>query len=527
MLSEKIVLITSNLNEARNIQNMLAQLGYNVFTITSLQSDVITEIEKNIPDLMLIDITSEGDLCSMKTREEICDKFDLPTVFLVASSGDFALKREAESGAYDCLAKPFKERDLHASIQIALYKKMMANKLSESEQWYSTILKSIDEAVIITNIERQITFINPGGEALTGWKAEDVYKKDLVEVMELINENTESFTNFSPIKSLWDRITKGLSTGNTHILRLKAKDGTETIIENRGSLIRNNHNEMAGVVFIFRDITEKKQMEHLKEQMYKQQLIQADKLISLGTLVSGVAHEINNPNNFIMLNTPMLEEAWNDVAPILDKYYEKNGDFNLGGLKFTEMRKYIPQLFSGIFEGANRIKRIVSDLKDFARQDPSTMDQPVDINFVLKAAITLISHQVKKATHNLSVNYGKDIPQIKGNSQRLEQVIINLVLNACQSLQNPKKALFVKTSFTNSNNSVLLEIRDEGIGIPSNVISRILDPFFTTKRDIGGTGLGLSVSSGIIKDHGGDISFSSEEGKGTTVTIKLPVLKNA
>lgn len=399
----------------------------------------------------------------------------------------------------------------------------MTHKLKDNEQLYSTTLKCLNDAVIITNIDRQITFINPAGEALTGWANEEAHGKDTSDVIELINKTTQYSSNLSPIRLLWDCVTRGLSVGISNDLILRAKDGRETNIEHSGSLIRNSNGDMIGVVFLFRNITEKKQMEDLKESMYEQQLIQADKMKSLGTLVSGIAHEINNPNNFIMLNTPMLQDVWKDVMPILERYYQENGDFKIGGLDFTEMRNYIPQLFSGICDGSNRIKRIVSDLKNFARENPADMNQLIDINFVVKSAITLISNQIKKATKNFSVNYGNDLPNVKGNSQRLEQVIINLILNACQALKNPKKSISVLTYYNVSDHFVMVEIRDEGIGIPSDIIPRILDPFFTTKRDIGGTGLGLSVSSGIIKDHGGELNFTSDKGKGTTVTLNLPV----
>ncbi len=524
MLSEKIMTIASNKVEADNIQNMLEQLGYSVYTFDTFSGDDIERAEKVKPDLALIDITIEGDLNGVKTANMIIELFDIPVVLLIAASGDVTLKRSSLEDLYDYLAKPFKPRDLHASIQIALYKKKMINKLYENEQWHSTILKSIDEAVVITDKNRKIKFMNASGEALTGWKMKEAHKKDLADVFDFAHESGAIFSDQPVIKVIWDGASKGVNAGIANNLILKAKDGAETVIEYSASQIRGSKGNMIGIVFIFRDITEKRQIAQLREQMYEQQLIQADKLISLGTLVSGVAHEINNPNNFIMLNTPMLQEIWDDVMPILEKHYNENDDFDIGGLKFTEMRNYVPQLFSGINEGANRIKRIVSDLKDFARQDPADMGQLIDVNFVVKSAITLVSHQIRKSTNNFMVNYDNGLPEIRGNSQRLEQVVINLVLNACQSLENKQKGLFVSTKPDLDNNLILVEIKDEGIGIPADAISRILDPFFTTKRDTGGTGLGLSVSSGIVKDHGGELHFNSLTGKGTTVTIRLPAL---
>jgi signal transduction histidine kinase len=194
----------------------------------------------------------------------------------------------------------------------------------------------------------------------------------------------------------------------------------------------------------------------------------------LGTLVSGVAHEINNPNNFIRLNTPTLQEAWESALPILEEYYTENGDFMIGGMKYTEMRGKIPVLFSGILNGSDRIMQIVEDLKNFVRKDVSEAKQSVDINAVLKSAISLILNMIKKSTDRFSVEYNRDLPSLIGNFQRLEQVFVNLIQNACQALKEPSKGIFVSTSYDEEMKSLLVKIRDEGIGISSEKLWRTM-----------------------------------------------------
>jgi polar amino acid transport system substrate-binding protein len=252
-------------------------------------------------------------------------------------------------------------------------------------------------------------------------------------------------------------------------------------------------------------------------------MTQASKMVALGTLVSGMAHEINNPNNFIMLNAPLLLEAWESGRPILEEYYEKHGDFLLGGMKYSEMRENVPILFSGILDGSKRIKQIVEDLRDFARRDTSDMTQWVDVNAVLKSAVTLLSNAIMKSTNHFSTVYGKNLPLLKGNFQRFEQVIINLIQNACQALPDPQRGISVYTSYDEEKNRIMVKIQDEGMGIPPEALPHIMEPFFTTKRDSGGLGLGLSISSRIVKEHGGALTFISEPRKGTTAEIVLPV----
>lgn len=396
----------------------------------------------------------------------------------------------------------------------------------ENEQLCAAILENLHEAVIITDNNRYVKFMNHAAESLTGWKQDEAYGKDLVEVFEIMNDPACSPAKSPVAKILWEGVTKGISAGLSSDLVITGKYGSQTTIECSASLIRDDKDNMKGVTFIFRDVTERKQLDYLKDSSYQQQLIQAGKMVSLGTLVSGVAHEINNPNNFIMLNAPILWDVWKDIMPIIEKYYEENGDFDMGGLKYSEMRGYIPQLFSGICEGAKRIKWIVSDLKDFARQGTSNMDENVDTNSVVQSAVTIISNQIRKATKNLLVEYGDNIPALKGNYQRLEQVVINIILNACQAIDEPKNGIFISTFYNKTARAVMIKIKDEGKGIPANILGRITEPFFTTKRNSGGTGLGLAVSSGIIKDHKGELKFSSVEDKGTTVTVLLPVLKS-
>ncbi len=281
--------------------------------------------------------------------------------------------------------------------------------------------------------------------------------------------------------------------------------------------VKNNDNEIHSAIVRISDITEQKKLE--------QELLQADKMISLGVLVSGVAHEINNPNNFIMLNTPLLSDAWDSIAPILEDYYEKNGDFNLGRLPYSEMRDEIPKLLNGIKKGSKRIKRIVQDLKDYSRHDIGEINQTVNVNELIESAISLVGNMIKKSTNKFSVEYGKDLPVIRGGKHKLEQVIINLIQNACQALPDKSKGLFVKSLFDDKNGSIVIEVRDEGIGMAEEVQPRIMDPFYTTKRSNGGTGLGLSVSANIIKEHGGKIEVKSQRGEESIFTIFLPTKK--
>ncbi len=260
-------------------------------------------------------------------------------------------------------------------------------------------------------------------------------------------------------------------------------------------------------------------------RFHREQLFQADKMATLGALVSGVAHEINNPIMSIMLNAPILEKAWDSALPILDDFCREKGDFTVGGMPYSLLRERMPLLLSNTADGARRVKDIVTDLKDFARRDPGEMNDDVDLNESARKAAGLVANLIKKSTDHFIEEYEADLPTFKGAAQRIEQVIINLLVNACHALPSNGKSIRLITKFDADSTRVILEVRDQGVGMAPSVLKRIKDPFYTTRRDTGGTGLGLSISDRIIRNHGGFLAFSSEAGEGTTCRVNIPVGK--
>ena len=270
---------------------------------------------------------------------------------------------------------------------------------------------------------------------------------------------------------------------------------------------------------------EKKRAEE-KARLRQEQLFRAAKMVSLGTLVSGVAHEINNPVTSVLLNTQTLRKVWEGVLPIIDDCSLNGGDFRVGGMSYREIRERMPMLLTHIEEGTRRVRDIVTDLKDFVRETPSERMDDIDVNEVVLKAVGLVSNLIKKSTTDFSVEYAPNLPVFKGSAQRIEQVIINLVMNACQALSDSKQAVRVRTGQDMDKSSVFVEVMDKGVGVPAEMMDQIKDPFFTTKRDAGGTGLGLAISNRIVRDHRGKMAFISEQGRGTTVRVDFPAPAN-
>lgn len=253
-----------------------------------------------------------------------------------------------------------------------------------------------------------------------------------------------------------------------------------------------------------------------------QQMLHASTLINLGTLVAGIAHEISNPNAFIITNAPLLTRLWTDLLESMDDKLD-NGELSAGELTSREIREIIPGLLRGINDGALRIDTIIRSLRTFSRPDPYGSFVPVCLNEVIKSSLLFLNSEIRKSTRHFYTDLDKALPPIAGIPQRLEQVIINLILNACQAVTDKEQSVIISTRTQNTD--VTLKVTDQGCGIDKEILNRIFDPFFTTKADIKGTGLGLSITKKIVKEHHGWIEVKSDPGLGTTVTIGFPAME--
>ncbi|MCA9402275.1 MAG: histidine kinase [Candidatus Omnitrophica bacterium] len=271
----------------------------------------------------------------------------------------------------------------------------------------------------------------------------------------------------------------------------------------------------------------------LRLQQTQQQLIQSEKLASIGQLAAGVAHEINNPLSFVSANVQVLERYLEDFGRIF-AYLDKNrhvdtADAESAAGYIQELNKLqdeididgitrdLGELLEETRDGLERVKRIVHDLRTFAREDKGERET-VRLDKVIDRALSIASNEVKYRAEVVK-DYAADLPPVRCSEQRLGQVFVNLIVNAAQAMAD-RGTIAIRTYL--DEDRVCAEVADTGQGISQGDLLRIFDPFFTTKPVGMGTGLGLSVCHEIIKNYEGDITVTSEVNKGTTFLVKLP-----
>ncbi|SEA41321.1 PAS domain-containing protein [Desulfuromusa kysingii] len=397
----------------------------------------------------------------------------------------------------DQLKNEVKEREATEKALFASQKQFM-----ELSQEFQAILNGIPDALMLRNRNNEIVWANQGAAQLFD-----------LDITELPGQHCYQLWGQRNDPCDFCSCDECFESGETKSIQITRTDGR--IWEKKVFPIKNYQNEVEKVIVWNSDITEK---QRLTEDAQR-----TGRLAALGELAAGVAHEINNPNSLILINAPLLQKAWNQVTPILDQYYQEHKDDSVAGLSYEEFAEVAPCLFEDMYEGALRIKRIVNDLKDFVRQDHYTEYEMIDLNEVVHAAIRLSGNSIKNATESFSLNCSDDLPKTLGRFQAIEQVVINLLLNACQSLTKSTQKLEISTWYDEDQQLNCIQVVDEGCGISSDNLEKITDPFFTTKRDSGGTGLGLSLSLKIVKEHCGALDFISGPGQGTIVTLSIPV----
>jgi len=264
-----------------------------------------------------------------------------------------------------------------------------------------------------------------------------------------------------------------------------------------------------------------------KQRLMEQELIQSEKLASLGLLISGIVHEINNPNNFISFNMPILRDYLQEILPVLDEHAARTPDYEVQGMRYAEFRADVMKLLENIEHGSTRINATVAKLKEFSRKRDEKGARQILPADVVERAVAICHTQIRKTVKTFDVQVQQDMPEMVSDPDAIEQTLINLLINAAQAVDKPDSQIRLKAWRGISGiEGLVLEVEDNGCGMDAKTASRIFDPFFTTKEEKLGTGLGLYISKNLLESVGGFITVESEIGRGTTFRVVIPDLKD-
>lgn len=487
---------------AMDLQQTLSRMGYEAFAIAASADEAFRRATERRPDIVLMDIRIKGERDGIETAAMLREHFGVPIVYLTAHADDATIARAKHTEPYGYLLKPVKSAELRSVLEVSFYKASMERRLRERERWFSTTLRSIADGVIAVDTQCRVTFMNAVAEALTGTTLDAALGRPVREVLRL-----SGVTDDSPLEAVLAR-REAIAIDEASLASI---EGVPLRIISDSAAPVVDDGELLGAVMVFKDITQQKAMQR--------QLEASDRLASLGTMAAGIAHEVNNPLSALFLNATYVHDEVRRLLVELERdVLEREGAIGtLGALAEAQAE---------ILSTTERIARIAADLTAFCRRRDHVVTSVFgDVTQAVEWAVRMTAAQLRrKAVVTMEVE--PEIPQVALDDTRLGQVLLNLLINAAHAIPaGESESNHVRIAARRDADRVRIEVSDSGIGMSSEVASRIFEPFFTTKPIGEGTGLGLSVSYGLVKAVGGELTVSSEPGVGSTFTIELPIAR--
>ena len=493
---------------ALDLAHSLRDAGFDVIDTVASGDEALRVGRTLRPDLVLMDIRLEGERDGIDTATELVAELGVPVVYLTAHSDERTLERAVRTEPYGYLLKPVNPRELRTAVELALYKHEVAGRLRRSEaqlaeaqriahvgsfEWFPHADHCSWSAELYRILGRA-----PGERASVKLLLESVHPEERPAFDAALHDAVRERSGFQ----VEHRIVR--PSGEVRTLRSEGQ-----VLSERGSL---------RLVATAQDVSEQRALER--------QMLIASRLSSVGTLASGVAHEINNPMTYVIGN---VELAMQRACAVMERVSadcpacagcEPEAVHSCGVVR--EALLDVDDLLRHAAHGAERVCQIVRDLKVFSRADDGHKKQPVDLVGVLESSINICWNEIRDRAR-LEKNYAQ-LPLVDGNEARLGQVFVNLLMNAAHAVGDGQRERHVIRvhAHLDAENRVVIEVSDTGCGMSEAMQSRIFEPFFTTKPAGVGTGLGLSICHGIVGSLGGQLEVESALGRGTTFRVLLP-----
>ncbi|MDB9341923.1 MULTISPECIES: hybrid sensor histidine kinase/response regulator [Cyanophyceae] len=491
----RILVVEDEVIVARTIANQLNQLGYTVTGKASSGEVAIAKALETKPQLMLMDIILKGNMDGITAAASIREQLDIPVIFLTAYGDDKTLQRAKLTQPFGYVVKPFTSKDLRIAVEIGLLKHQLEQDLRENRDKLATLLNSMSDAVIATDDQAKVTFMNPAAESLTGWKQADAQGKDITIIFNIVDEITEAALENPVLKVLRDHKVVYLG----EFTSLITKDGKKVPIGDSASPIMRRPNQIDGVVVVFWDLSERRQREFLERALNQER--ELNHLKSL--FISTVSHDFRNPLTVIQTAVELIEIQ---------------GD----SLTATKKTTYLKRIKGAV----ESMKQLMEDVLFMGKSDVGKVEchpHIMNLEQLCREVIAEFS-LVTNGGHEIILTCHSKCTDALIDEKLLHYILINLLSNAVKySPQNQN--IHVDLTCDYREQIVILRVKDQGIGIPEVDQKRLFESFYRASnvQSIQGTGLGLVIVKRCVEAHQGEISFTSQVGVGTTFTVILPL----
>jgi two-component system cell cycle sensor histidine kinase/response regulator CckA len=482
-MSTRILIVEDEVVVALNLEARLSQLGYEVLGRTGDGPEAVRMAEALRPDLVLMDIQLNADTDGISAAQDIKDRLNIPVVYLTAYADADTLQRAKITEPFGYVMKPFGSRELHSTLEMALYGFRAQQEVRESREWLFTTLRCIGEAVIATDNQGRIRFMNPAAECLTGFKQEEALDRDVDTVLRLLTDSGEPVT-CSPSKRALAAGSPITDDGNYVLL---TKSAVRVPIVDGASPIKNPRGEVIGVVIVIRNTTERKRIED--------ELVRSNE--ELMQFAYTASHDLQEPLRTVTACTQLLA---NSLAAKLDPEQKQLMNFISGeGAKLSTLVKALLDLV--------RVSHESNPLRTFPASD--------SVEQAIAALRTYIDER------NATVIYDS-LPVVTADPEQLASVFQNLISNGIkyQSGNSPE----VRITAERHQADYVFCVADNGIGIAARYHDEVFRIFSRLHpKQFDGTGIGLATTKRIIERHGGSIWLASEEGRGSRFFFSLPI----
>jgi PAS domain S-box-containing protein len=487
----RVLVVEDDAIISSDIAETLVRLGYEVAAVADSCEEALSAVSAEPPDVVLMDVQLRGATDGIETVTRLRRTSDIPVIYLTAHTDEATLVRAKETAPHGYLAKPFNDRDLRTSIEVAIRKHELERQLSEREHWFSTTLASLSDAVIATDAEGRVTFLNRAAEAITGFGARTALGCPLGEVFKLVEAAGEAGeTPPNP----------DLSTVGSARVELLDRSGRRRVLDHTLAPIVNERGVVLGSAIVFRDVTERKRLERRLEA--------AERLASLGTMASGLAHELNNPLAAVMGNVSF-------ALAELERHSAIQGES--GATRLDECCSALTDAAAA----SERLRKIIETMRWYAsRRSPEC--KVTGVTVLIERALRAIQHTIGRKARLVRA-FGTT-PSVDVDDRQVVQALVNLLASAADAI--PERGaepheIRIATSTDDAGRAVI-EILHDGAPPRESDFAQPFHPSFPTSPSASATGLRLAMSHAFVLAARGELTLRARAGTGGVFRISLP-----